>query len=95
MFSGETTLVFSGSSVSVTNNGTTVSKSLPPSGVIYVKSTSCSTGYSRAATYAAAAGCGNVRVSGTYSKDITIGADNDIIVMDDFRARTRRRCSAG
>jgi hypothetical protein len=86
VFSGETTLTFSGSSVSVTNNGTTVSKALPPSGVIYVKSTSCSTGYARAATYAAAAGCGNVRVSGTYSKDITIGADNDIIVMDDFKS---------
>jgi hypothetical protein len=54
--------------------------------VIYVKSTSCSTGYDRTQSYAAAAGCGNVRVSGTYSKDITIGADNDIIVMDDFKS---------
>ena len=86
VYSGETTLVFSGSSVSITNNGTTVSKALPPSGVIYVKSTSCSTGYERTQNYDAAPGCGNVRVSGTYSKDITIGADNDIIVMDDFQS---------
>jgi hypothetical protein len=86
VFTGETTLVFSTGSVSVTNNGTTVSKPMPPSGVIYVKSSGCSTGYARAQTYAAAAGCGNVRVSGTYSKDITIGADNDIIVMDDFKS---------
>jgi hypothetical protein len=54
--------------------------------VIYVKSTSCSIGYDRTQDYDPAPGCGNVRVSGTYSKDITIGADNDIIVMDDFKA---------
>jgi Tfp pilus assembly protein PilX len=86
VFQGETTLVFNGNTVSVTNGGTTVSKALPPSGVIYVESTSCATGYARAQTYAAAPGCGNVRVSGTYNKDITIGADNDIIVMDDFES---------
>ena len=27
-----------------------------------------------------------MRVSGTYNKDLTIGADNDIIVMDDFES---------
>ena len=86
VYSGETTLVFSGTSVSITNGGTTVSKSLPPSGVIYVKSTSCSIGYDRTQDYDPAPGCGNVRVSGTYSKDITIGADNDIIVTDDFQS---------
>ena len=86
VFSGETTIVFNGNTMSVTNGGSTVSKALPSSGVIYVKSTSCSTGYARQQMYAAAAGCGNVRVSGTYSKDITIGADNDIIVTDDFES---------
>jgi hypothetical protein len=86
VFSGETTIVFNGTSMNVTNGGTTVSKPLPPSGVVYVKSTSCSAVYARKQVYAAAAGCGNVRVSGTYNKDITIGADNDIIVMDDFKS---------
>ena len=86
VFSGETTIVLNGNSMNVTNNGSTVSKPLPPSGVVYVKSTSCSTGYARKQVYAAAPGCGNVRVSGTYNKDLTIGADNDIIIMDDFKS---------
>ncbi len=86
VFSGETTIVLNGNSMNVTNAGSTVTKALPPSGVIYVKSTSCSTGYARKQQYAAAAGCGNVRVSGTYNKDLTIGADNDIVVMDDFES---------
>ena len=86
VFSGETTIVFNGTSMNVTNGGSTVSKALPPSGVIYVKSTSCSTGYARTQTYSSAPGCGNVYVSGTYGKDITIGADNDIIVMNDFKS---------
>ena len=72
--------------MNVTNGGSTVSKPLPPSGVVYVKSTSCSTAYARKQVYAAAPGCGNVRVSGTYNKDLTIGADNDIIIMDDFKS---------
>ena len=73
--------------MNVTNNGSTVSKPLPPSGVIYVKSTSCSTGYARKQrSTRPPPGCGNVRVSGTYSKDITIGADNDIIITDDFKS---------
>jgi hypothetical protein len=31
-------------------------------------------------------GCGNVWIQGTYNSDITIGADNDIIVTDDFKS---------
>jgi Tfp pilus assembly protein PilX len=89
VFSGETTIVLNGTSMNVTNNGSTVTKALPPSGVVYVKSTSCSTGYARAQTYGSAPGCGNVRVSGTYGKDITIGADNDIIITEDFESSDR------
>jgi hypothetical protein len=86
VFSGETTIALNGTSMSVTNGASTVSRSLPPSGVIYVRSTARSTNYARTQTYASAAGCGNVRVSGTYSRDLTIGADNDIIVMNDFKS---------
>jgi Tfp pilus assembly protein PilX len=91
VFNGETRLVFNGSTVSITNNGTTTSKALPPSGVIYVNSTSCNVGYARQQTYTTSTymtnpGCGNVWISGTYNSDITIGADNDIIVMDDFKS---------
>jgi Tfp pilus assembly protein PilX len=93
VFDGETRLVFNGTTVSVTNNGTTNSMPLPPSGVIYVNSTSCNVGYSRQQTYTPSSfmtnpGCGNVWISGTYNSDITIGADNDIIVMDDFKSNS-------
>jgi Tfp pilus assembly protein PilX len=91
VFDGETKIVFNGTTMTVTNNGTTTSKALPPSGVIYVNSTSCNVGYSRQQTYSPTnymtnPGCGNVWVSGTYNSDITIGADNDIIVTDDFKS---------
>jgi Tfp pilus assembly protein PilX len=91
VFDGETKIVFNGTTMSVTNNGTTTSKALPPSGVIYVNNTSCNVGYSRQQTYSPTTymtnpGCGNVWVSGTYNSDITIGADNDIIVTDDFKS---------
>ena len=89
MFDGETRIVLNGTTMTITNNGTTVTKSMPPSGVVYANSTSCNVGYSRQQTYTSAnfmnnPGCGNVWVSGTYNSDITIGADNDIIVMDDL-----------
>jgi Tfp pilus assembly protein PilX len=100
VFNGETRLVFNGSTVSITNNGTTTSKALPPSGVIYVNSTSCNVGYARQQTYTTSSymtnpGCGNVWISGTYNSDITIGADNDIIVMDDFKSNTLSTVLAG
>jgi Tfp pilus assembly protein PilX len=96
VFDGETRIVFNGATMSVTNNGTTVSKALPPSGVIYVNNTTgCSTPYQRQQTYAATSpgfmtdpGCGNVWIQGTYNSDITIGADNDIIVTDDFKSNS-------
>ena len=81
-YNGETTIVFT-SSGGMTVNG--VSRALPANGVIYVSSTAVCPGYSLEQNYGAQAGCGNVRVSGTYNSDITIGADNDIIVMNDFR----------
>jgi Tfp pilus assembly protein PilX len=91
VFNGETKLVFNGTTVSVTNNGTTTSMPMPPAGVIYVNSTSCNVGYSRQQTYTASSymsnpGCGNAWISGTYNSDITIGADNDIVVTDDFKS---------
>jgi Tfp pilus assembly protein PilX len=91
VFDGETRIVLNGTTMTITNNGTTVTKSMPPSGVVYANSTSCNVGYSRQQTYTSAnfmnnPGCGNVWVSGTYNSDLTIGADNDIIVMDDLKS---------
>ena len=78
---------FSGSSVSVTNNGTTVSKALPPSGVIYVEEHELLDGLRpRGRPTRPPRAAGTSACPGTYSKDITIGADNDIIVMDDFKS---------
>jgi Tfp pilus assembly protein PilX len=99
VFNGETRIVFNGTTMSVTNNGTTVSKPLPPSGVIYVNNTTGCVPYDRQQDYPLGPpnfptdpaymeqpGCGNVWVQGTYNSDITIGADNDIIVTDDLKA---------
>ena len=77
-----------GSTMNVTNGGAR-SKPLPPSGVVYVQELGCPAGYSRKQEYAAAPDCGNVYVSGTYNKDMTIGADNDIIITEDFKSRER------
>ena len=93
-FTGETRLIFNGDTMTV-NGGSPVA--LPDTGVIYVKSSSCGSGFTRKNTLpsplpasnpggATLAGCGNVYVQGTYNKDITIGADNDIIVTDDFKS---------
>ena len=46
----------------------------------------CPGGYTRKQEYNESSNCGNVYVSGTYNKDITIGADNDIIVTEDFKS---------
>jgi Tfp pilus assembly protein PilX len=82
-FDGETTILLQGNSMSV-NGGPSIP--LPPTGVIYASNTSCSGGFLRQQNYAPKPGCGNIYVSGTYNKDITIGADNDIIVTDDLRS---------
>ena len=59
--------------------GTTVA--LPANGVIYVANGACSSSYSPfTATYPNTSGCGNVRVRGTYSGQLTIAAENDIII---------------
>jgi len=102
-FTGETRLIFNGDTMTV-NGGSPIA--LPDTGVIYVKSSSCGSGFTRKNTLpsplpasnpggATLAGCGNVYVQGTYNKDITIGADNDIIVTDDFKSSNTSTILAG
>jgi len=63
--------------------GTTVS--LPSNGVLYVANGACSSSYSPyTATYPNTSGCGNVRIRGTYSGQLTIAAENDIIIDGDL-----------
>lgn len=86
-FEGLTRIVMNG-----TNNTLEVTKSTgeketlawPSNGLIYVRtSTTCATFKPQEAdtsTEEEETGCGNVYVSGTYSKSLTIGAQNDVIV---------------
>lgn len=91
-FTGPTHLVLNGSTntIEVTSSGgAKESLEWPKDGLIYVKSKkegTCPSFNPREAdttTEEAAAergGCGNVFVSGTYSKSLTIGAENDVII---------------
>lgn len=59
----------------------------PPNGVMFVKSGTCTTNPSPISTsYNEPAGCANVYVSGSYSRDLTIAAANDIIVAPPSRS---------
>jgi Tfp pilus assembly protein PilX len=88
LFTGTTQITLNNASMTVTNGGTTTTKSLaaPFNGVIYVQNgASCGATYSAPQTYTEPAGCGNVYVQGTYSKSITIGSERDIIVNGDVK----------
>jgi hypothetical protein len=58
---------------------------LPPKGVVYVENDplqgGCTAGYDRDNDYSSqSAGCGDIWIKGNYSADMTIAADNDIVV---------------
>ena len=70
---------------------------LPPNGLIYVENDgNCSVGYAYNQTYSyssssdfvtsdtASSACGNAWVKGTYSSEVTVAADNDVIVYGDL-----------
>ncbi len=89
-FNGNTRILLKGDTMDVTYpGGSKTGLALPANGVIYVNNVACSQGYQRTNTFrtsdALQSTCGDVQVSGTYNKDITIGADNDIIVTDDLK----------
>jgi type II secretory pathway pseudopilin PulG len=81
-YTGKTTIVLNGATMTVTNNGTTQSNiAVPSNGVIYVSSESCSISYTPYnPTYTADTGCGNAYVSGNYTKSLTIAAENDVVI---------------
>jgi hypothetical protein len=86
-YTGQTYICLNGSNMTVGTNasctgGTTQTLVLPPNGVLYVANGSgCSTSYSPfTASYPATSGCGNVYVHGSYSGQLTIAAENDIII---------------
>jgi hypothetical protein len=90
---GRTDISISGGNMTVTgrrtfatNPVTTVTVPLPANGVVYVHNNgSCSTGYVRNQTYTGTpAACGNAWVNGSYGKDLTIAAENDVVVNGDL-----------
>jgi Tfp pilus assembly protein PilX len=84
-YSGQTKIVLSGTNMTVTNNGTTSTVPIPTSGVVYIDNGTCSAAYNPfTATYPPTSTCGNALVSGSYSKPLTIAAENDIIIEDDI-----------
>jgi Tfp pilus assembly protein PilX len=82
LYTGLTYIRLNGASMSITNNGTTTTAQWPTSGVVYVQTDKTCDGESPiAADYAnEPVTCGNVYVSGTYSKSLTIAAENDVII---------------
>ncbi len=82
-YTGSTTIRLNGSSMTVTNanlSPTTQTVNFPSNGLVYVKNGSCGTTYKRKQQYNDPAGCANVYVSGTYSSDLTIASENDIVI---------------
>jgi hypothetical protein len=88
-FSGVTQLTLNGTAntITVVNQGVEKTISWPENGLIYVEKGSGSCDYSFTGHGAdgpkeksAEINCGNVYVHGTYSKSLTIAADNDVIV---------------
>lgn len=93
-FKGVTTINLTGSTMTVTGkreNGqvlSNVSLALPTDGVIYVSndddaSFPACTGYLPLNPDAQSQNCGDIRLRGSYSRNITLGAENDIVVEED------------
>jgi hypothetical protein len=94
LFTGRTQIVLNGSSMTVTtytgSTPNTRTMTLPSNGVIYVQNSSCTGGYTRhiTGTYPLKSGCGDAWVSGSYNRDLTIAADNDVIINGNLRRST-------
>ena len=75
----------------ITCTGTYTTKDLsgsngPPNGVIYIAGDTtkgCTGTYTKYQLYTNTPGCGDVAISGDYGSSVTVGAENDIIVMGD------------
>jgi hypothetical protein len=87
-FTGQVRICLNGTNMTVgTGSGCTgaYSGSIPSNGVVYVANGACSEAYSPLDThYPTTSGCGNVYVEGDYSGQLTIAAENDIVVKDDL-----------
>jgi Tfp pilus assembly protein PilX len=89
-YTGTTCLNFkTGGVMDIYNNLTctgtpTGSKTLSGDTTIYVSSSSACTAYNVTQTYPSQPSCGNVGVKGTYSTNVTVASDNDIVIVGDL-----------
>jgi Tfp pilus assembly protein PilX len=81
-FNGQIYITLNGNSMTVTTGTGTVGPiSFPSNGIVYVTNNACSASYTPfGTTYPGATGCGNVYVHGSYSGQLTIAAENDVVV---------------
>jgi hypothetical protein len=92
-FTGQTKIVLNGNNMTITTNtGQTIGPvAVPSDGVVYVQNgAGCSNSYSPFTTaYPGTSGCGNAIVhtasGGSYSGQLTIAAENDVIIDGDIR----------
>jgi hypothetical protein len=98
-FTGSTCLAFNGNQMTVQQNqvwgtgtngtvdcsGTTTTYTLGPNTVIWVANNgSCNDPYDYIQNYVNTTACGDVAVSGSYGTNVTVGAQDDIIVTSDL-----------
>jgi len=84
-YTGQTSITLSGNTMSI-NGGAFVA--VPSGGVVYVQNGACTSSYSPfTVTYPTSSGCGNaiVHSNGTYSGQLTIAAENDVIIDGDIK----------
>jgi Tfp pilus assembly protein PilX len=86
-YTGTTKIALSNGNMTVTNSaGSTSTVAIPTNGVVYVKSGTCGSGsYDIVQKYDNPIGCGDVWVHGTTTRNLTIAADNDVIIDGDVR----------
>lgn len=100
IYSGQTRIRLSGTDMTVTtSSGSTSTIPIPSSGVIYVAnstSSACNNAYSpfvrNTTMYPNSSACGNVYISGSYTGQLTIAAENDIVIDNDL---CRGSCASG
>ena len=88
-YKGQVRICLNGTSMTVGNGGTCTgvySGPIPSNGVIYVANGTCSSTYTPfGTTYPETSGCGNAYISGNYSGQLTIAAENDIIINGNLK----------
>ena len=98
IFTGPVHITITSSGARVVSSSGTVLQSgttYPPAGIIYVQNGTCSTSFSAGQGYPSGGGCGDAWVHSTTDSaaDLTIAAENDVIIDGDLTHRAPRRCS--